>query len=285
MMNTKHRLSVFVGIVALMTSGSALAQKPVMSAQEYIQSTSPLAGGGSVTSIAQPGQSVQTIATIASLPPATAPQQPTVATGFTPRGNAPIGTGVIAQPYGSQAGAVGTNTRYAYPSSNQPTMASPINTNTMFAATATAPGGTVANNTSQFSARDYQNQALAAAAMPRPVTNTSYRQNNPAIMATPTGQFNYGVQYGQTVPNATQANYQVPAASAGVPQINIQVPGQTATMPGTNVAGTVPSLNSTVPVNYQNMPPGYYSGKNISGKVKNYVDGQAIRNLFRFITP
>jgi hypothetical protein len=283
-MNTNAKLTVFAGILALFTADVSQAQKPVMSAQQYIQSTSPIAGGGSVTSISRPGQDVQTIASIASLPAVTSPQRPTVATGFTPQGTAPIGTGVTAQPYASQAGTVGTNASYLYPATQQPGTVSPmLNTNSTFAAS----GTTVPTNHSQFSVRDYQNQALGAAATPRPVTNTSYRQNNPAIMATPTGQFNYGYQYGQVAPNATtaaQVNYQAPTA-AGVPQINIQVPGQTANLSGTNASGAVPSLNGSVPVNYQNMPPGYYAGKNISGSVINYVDGQPIRNLFRYITP
>ena len=39
-----------------------------ITANEYIQSTSPLKNGGSVTSRVQPGRNVQTVTTIANLP-------------------------------------------------------------------------------------------------------------------------------------------------------------------------------------------------------------------------
>ena len=38
-------------------------------------------------------------------------------------------------------------------------------------------------------------------------------------------------------------------------------------------------------VSFRNLPPGSYLGTGLVGQPKAYVDGQPIRNLFRFITP
>jgi hypothetical protein len=38
-------------------------------------------------------------------------------------------------------------------------------------------------------------------------------------------------------------------------------------------------------VRFQNMPPGSYMGQGIVGQPKAFVDGQPVRNLFRYLTP
>lgn len=273
--------SMVTGLIAglgfAIFASHAAAQTSSVSAQEYIQSTSPIAGGGHVTSISKPGQGVQTITSIASLP-AVSPQQPAVATGFTPRSNAPFGTGVIQQQAAGNTMATGTNTRYAYPASSAPTTYAPT-AGSIPAATTGAPNY---NNNSRFSAQDYQNQAFGATMSTRQVADTAYRQNAP-ILATPTGQFNY--PYG-VAPATTN---QTAAANAATPNLNIQMPGQPAPAfqapPQGTPPGMVPPMSGTQAVNYQNMPPGAYAGRNISGKTKSYVDGQPLRNLFRYIFP
>ena len=268
---------LIAGLGFAIFASHAAAQTSSVSAQEYIQSTSPIAGGGSVTSISKPGQGVQTITSIASLP-AVSPQQPAVATGFTPRSNAPFGTGVIQQQPAGNTMATGTNTRYAYPASSAPTAYAPT-AGSIPAATTGAPNY---NNNSRFSAQDYQNQAFGATMSTRQVADTAYRQNAP-ILATPTGQFNYpyGVAPGHDQPDSGgECGYSQPEYSNARPASSrLPAPPQ-GTPPG-----MVPPMSGTQAVNYQNMPPGVYAGRNISGKTKSYVDGQPLRNLFRYIFP
>jgi hypothetical protein len=46
-----------------------------------------------------------------------------------------------------------------------------------------------------------------------------------------------------------------------------------------------PAAQATTPVQLQNLPPGTYQGTGLDGRSATFVDGQPVRNLFRYIFP
>ena len=278
-------------------SSNASQTRNTITANEYIQSTSPLKNGGSVTSRVQPGRNVQTVTTIANLPV--------------------LGSG-RATAAGQAAGASqasGPQARTAAASYPYPAAARPVATTAQLPAQLSTQG-------SQTAARQTAFQVPTLGLTP--VARTA--QNCNCAPAPP--QFFQPQQQG-FAPAATQA------PSLGVPNLNIQVPGQTGQFaqpafqsPGFQSGGfQAPGFQSgtqTYTPNYslqsgigtpqfgntglgggsnwvstfltgsgqypnllgfRNMPPGTQLGQGIIGQPTAYVDGQPFRNLFRWFLP
>ena len=306
-------MSLPVVCVALVVAGClfaqpASAQQGSLSTGEFIESTSPLRGGGAVTSTSAPGRGIQTRTTIESIPigrpnsRSTAGSNPyegyrTASAGST-SGTARFEADVT--PFQNEA-----RERYDYPAQDR-----------------TAPVLTVAQQTT---ARP-QNAAPGGAsirqtAFQAPGLNYSQAQVAQNCNCGPNGTQGFQVPANQ--PPAI--NVQVPTAIGAQQQQVMQVPA--TVLPGSNpsynyqiqpgfqtpqigsgfsnfsngVSGQLNQVGNTVGnwinpfltgsgayqpiVRLQNMPPGTYLGQGIIGQPTAYVDGQPIRNLLRYISP
>lgn len=263
------KLNVWMaGLLVLAGGGAAHGQLRPTSAEEYIRSTSPLAGGGRVISQTAPGQGVQTVTTIAQLPSVN--QRNSVQAGYQPR-TAGM-TSVLSVP---RVAANTNGSSYAYPATNQP---SPV-----------ASG--LFSNQNTFRPATVQSNTLAL--RPTGVPAARLAQNCPTCVS---GNGGAG------------AAFQPPALNGGVPPVNIQVPGQAAPQPlyqpnyqplpgtiGTPQYGAqganwwtpfVTGSGSYTPIiRLQNLPPGTYLGQGLIGQPTAYVDGQPVRNLLRYLAP
>ena len=268
-----------------------------ITANEYIESTSPLQNGGSVTSRVQPGRNVQTVTTIANLP--------VLGSGGAAAGVAQ--GAATGQSNGSQTR--NTAASYPYPAANR-------------------PAATVA----QFPT---QRPQLPAQNLPTSTRQTAFQV--PTLGLTPVARTAQNCNCAPAPPRFFQPQQQgfAPAAAqapslGGVPNINIQVPGQTGgfAQPGFAQQGfqasPFQSGNQVYTPNYglqsgigtpqfgntgfgggsnwlttfltgrgqypnllsfRNLPPGTQLGQGIIGQPTAYVDGQPARNLFRWLLP
>ncbi len=328
------------------------AQQRAVSAQEYIQSTSPLAKGGSVTSRSAQGQNVQTVTTIAQLP-STSSMRSQVPTGFVQRtnNNQPNPNAQSSYPYPAQlrTGQTGSVASMARANSVMTrdgaiaSTASTLNGNSLQTGNLqNASSGSQSPNpflnaqvpTTQNANRQFANrqiaplattpnyQALRQSAYQVPANSAgqnysaqNYRAqtNQAAVQAANqapslVGMVNSRLRVAQNCNCAPIAAYQPPAFNQnGVPNLNIQMPGQVAPQQsyqqgyqlqptlGTPQFGaqgarwwtpfvTGSGVYSPL-VKLQNLPPGTYLGQGIIGQPTAYVDGQWLRNLFRYIAP
>ncbi|MCH2180139.1 MAG: hypothetical protein MK106_15185 [Mariniblastus sp.] len=79
-----------------------------------------------------------------------------------------------------------------------------------------------------------------------------------------------------------QTAYQAAVADRLPPSLNTGFGGATYARPEGNLL--VPN-NQFEPTQFQNLPPGTYMGKAIFGQPQSYVDGEPMRNMFRFLFP
>jgi len=190
-------------VLALPISGLA-QQRPTAASQEFRFASSPLAGGGKVTSQSVPGHPNQILTIVSGLPV-----------------------------QGAMPATVPTSGRDENLSNRLPTV---------------SPGPRNVN---------FQSPTLGMGpSRPRPVTNDC--------------------QCKATQPTAYQAVAgRVPASStnAAIDDARYAIPAEDAATSGTLFE----------PTRYQNLPPGTYMGESLFGKPKAYVDGEPIRNIFRFI--
>lgn len=193
---------------------------------EYIESSSPLPGGGTVTSIQYPGQQPSSLESLRE----TAGRQ-VAGTGQAERS-------VLVQ----NPATVGANQQTIAPAPiNYQYAAQPVTTVPLVAGTRQVP-----------------NLGVPTA------WNRSFRS----------GCGNCAGGTGVYAP-ANLTGVQAPAAS--LPPALPMAP-QTAFLPARSQA-------TAAPVQVQNLPPNSWVGRGIVGSPKLYVDGQPVRNLFRFIVP
>jgi hypothetical protein len=269
-MNRIGFLLIILGFASPITAVAQQLQRAPISSQEYIQSVSPLASGGSVISRSTPGQPVQTITTIANLPSVSS-QTPVV--GYQPH-QAYSGqwitnpTQVAANPQG-----------YAYPSTTNGLLTQrPTNTLGL----------------EPLGSRAFQQTRLFQSA---PVNQ--YAQNCPTCVGGTTT--NYPVQtYSpiQTPMNTGSTIYSPPPATLSAPTLTapqpVPVPATGWTTPSLQYnfdptwnPGYTPAPNRS---NYtpifalRNLPPGTYLGQGSLGQPKAYIDGEPIRNLLRYFS-
>ena len=189
-------------------SSNASQTRNTITANEYIQSTSPLKNGGSVTSRVQPGRNVQTVTTIANLPVLGSGQ----ASGSAAAGqsnSAQVRTAAASYPYPAAARPVATTAQL--PAQGSQTAARQTALQVPAQGSQTAARQTALQVPVQGSQAAFQVPSLGLT----PVARTA---QNCCAPAPP--QFFQPQQQG-FAPAATQA------PSLGVPNLNIQVPGQT----------------------------------------------------------
>jgi hypothetical protein len=239
-------------------------QRPPIS-QEYIQSVSPVAGGGSIVSRSIPGQTVQTVTTVSQFPP-TSNINPAI--GYQP-----------LRYQGQWSSQANPGNGYLYPSSNS-TFATPQPTNTL--------GYRPVGNPTVQQPGMYQSP------------NNQGAQNCPTCLGarTTTTTTNYPVQISSPIPPS-----QIQSGIANTPPTISPPPSLLAPQPvyapsnnwqtggpydpnlvassGTNSAAKK-SCDPVVAL--RNLPPATYIGQGIFGQPKAYIDGEPIRNFFRYLT-
>lgn len=283
-----HFIALSLLLVALPAAATAQNQS-----DEYIESSSPLPGGGRVVSRSEAGRTVQTVITmpaessaqrdIANPRSVLDAAQPT-AVATSPQAAEPAQTGVAAS-----TAAVQAPLQYPYPTQL------PQQT----ARVAQAPGFVL-------------HPPVRAAAVPQqPLYQIPTLGLGPAVTTRRPQGFatcNCTQQSFQRIPTAPGAAFQVqPPAATTVPSLSIQDPGQAAVIqPG--AVGATPVFANPAPqfgtnqnsfwspfvqgrgvyqpvIRLANVPPGTYLGQGIIGQPTAYVDGQPIRNLLRYISP
>ncbi|MCH2180411.1 MAG: hypothetical protein MK108_00260 [Mariniblastus sp.] len=193
-------------VLALPVSGLA-QQRPTAASQEYRFASSPLPGGGKVTSQSVPGNPGQVLTTVSGLP--------------------------VPQSQGAVPTIVPTSGR---------------DENVLNRLPAVNPGPRNVN---------FQSPTLGMGpSRPRPVIDDCQCK-----ATEPTAY--------QAVPGLLPAS----STNAGVDTARYAL--------STNEPATSGTLFE--PTRYQNLPPGTYLGKSLFGKSQAYVDGEPIRNIFRFI--
>jgi hypothetical protein len=78
-----------------------------------------------------------------------------------------------------------------------------------------------------------------------------------------------------------QTAYQPAAAVDAAPSLNVGVDSARYAIDNGNASTTIGAFE---PTKFQNLPPGTYMGKSLFGKPKAYVDGEPVRNIFRFMS-
>lgn len=265
-------------LIAQSTNGSQ--NRRAITANEYIESTSPLQNGGSVTSRVQPGNNVQTVTTIANLPVLGSGQSAALAS---------------EQSNGSQTRTAAAS--YPYPAANRPaaTVAQLPAQNLQTSARQTAfqvptlgltPVARTAQNCNcapappQFFQPQQQGFAPAAAQVPSlgGVPNLNIQvpgqtggfaqqgfQASPFQSGNQVYTPNYGLQSGIGTPQFGNTGF-----GGGSSWLTTFLTGR----------GQYPNLLS-----FRNLPPGTQLGQGIIGQPTAYVDGQPARNLFRWLLP
>lgn len=235
-------------------------------AYEYMTASSPLKNGWTVTSQSVPGRPISTVVTPGAVANAGA-NVTLVPTSLQTPGSPMLGAPVVAPPTvpanGSWVWVPNSGagmTPAGLPVVTQPTLG--ITSNNALKPTMAA--GPAAN------CQCAPNGALAA--LP------PYNTVPPYTTGVPTIPFAPPAPLPGTVPtsfNTTASGTSLPAAGA------VATPGTTPTTPYyPYLTGNFQPLVAT-----QNMPPGTYMGRGLMGQPTAYVDGQPMRNLFRFIFP
>ena len=256
-----------------------------VSAREYIESTSPLRGGGTVTSRSQPGSDVQTVTSIANLPvvdrPGSTNRNSTTAPTYPYPGASPVAR--------TAAASVRPQTAYRQATAYQvPTLGlTPLARTAQNCNCAPAPPRTF--QPQNYAAAGYAPQVAVPAANQVPALPSL---GVPDINIQVPGQNGFAPQGFQTpgFQSGTQTytpNYAL-QSGIGTPQFNGGGYGATGyggggsswLTPFVSGRGQYPSLLS-----FRNLPPGTYLGQGIIGQPTAYVDGQVLRNLLRYFTP
>lgn len=190
-------------ILGIPVSGLA-QQRPTAASQEYSYASSPLAGGGQVSSQSLPGVPNQVLTMVSGVP---AP---------VPRGTVPVSGNNMTLPNGlSRAAPVPHNVNFQSPTLGM----GPSRPRTLV--------------------NDCECKATQQTAY-QPVTVL-----DPAL---------------STNASVDNARYAIP------------------------VENSATANSAFEPTKYQNFPPGTYMGQSLFGNPKSYVDGEPIRNIFRFIS-
>lgn len=267
-----NRIKFFVLCLLAQTPTLAFAQtqqRPI-SSQEYIQSVSPIAGGGTISSRSVPGQNVQTVTTIAQLPSASNSNS---AVGYQPRQ-------YQGQWGGQSIPATGTTASngYVYPSGN-PNLIAGRPTNTL----GYQPIGSRAFQQTRLF-QPPSNQLAQNCPTCAGGTSTNYPvQNFSPVSPIQPPQFQNGVA------NTPPAILAPPNLTAPQPvfapdnnwQSGMQYDPNFGTSPGAFNSGRT---NYTPLFALRNLPPGTYLGQGLLGQPKAYIDGEPIRNLLRYMT-
>ena len=279
--------------VGVLAECNLFAQSPAgsqtrnsITANEYIQSTSPLKNGGSVTSRVQPGRNVQTVTTIANLPV--------------------LGSGRAAATGINSAPQARTAASYPYPAASRPaaTVAQvPTQNQAAFRQTAfqvptlglTPVARTAQNCNCAPAPPQYfqpQQQGFAPAATQAPSLG-----GVPNINIQVPGQTGQFAQPAYQAPSFQSPGFQAPGFQSGTQtytpnyslQSGIGTPqfGNTGLGGGSNWATTLLTGRGTYPnlLSFRNLPPGTHLGQGIIGQPTAYVDGQPARNLLRWVFP
>lgn len=256
---------------------------------EFIESSSPLPGGGRVVSRSTTG-GLQTVAVSGAnsdnelrLNSNASPQLPSQTTG-----RESVFRQSAAVPTSSSAAT------YPYPAANR------LPAGTGSARTALFHQPVRATATCRNCAVPYQIPTLGLTGSVQAARQTFTPSNccAPQVAAPPASL---------TVPAAQAPVLQLQAPANQVPSLAIQDPGQAATFAGQGFQTQI-NPNIGVPqfgtqrnsflspfvtgsgayqpiVRLANMPPGTYLGQGIIGQPTAYVDGQPIRNLLRYVFP
>ena len=261
---------------------------------EFIESSSPLPGGGSVTTRSEPGRKVQTTVTIASLPNNRATNRNFGGDQAQPVQATPASTGNASSVLNRAANAANAQTgqgsssanRYPYPANYAP--------NTRVAANGQGPvartAGLQNNNVNQqvnASRVQYQNnccQPVANCCQPvvrgglglTPVPTFS---SQPPIGTQPTGFVGGGVQ--PTFSQAPQFGLQNQAGGGSGNFGTGQFGAGTGSFGSTSGTGGV--YRPLFPL--IQTPQNTYLGRGVIGQPEAYVTTQPIRNFFRYILP
>jgi hypothetical protein len=272
-------LSVFVSIGCLVASGDTNAQpssllenRRSITANEYIESTSPLKNGGSVTSRVQPGKNVQTVTTIANLPVLGSGQASSAARNAAPQAR----TAANSYPYPATSRPTAAVARApAFNQTSARQTAFQVPTLGLTPAARTAQNCNCAPAPPQFF--QPQQQGFAPAASQAPSLGTV-----PNINIQVPGQNGGFVQPGfQSGTQTYTPNYGL-QSGIGTPQFGTNAYGGGSNWLSTFLTGTgqYPNL-----LNFRNLPPGTHLGQGIIGQPTAYVDGQPARNLLRWFFP
>lgn len=259
-------------------SSSVLQNRRAITANEYIESTSPLKNGGSVTSRVQPGKNVQTVTTIANLPVLGAGQSAASGQNAAPQAR----TAAASYPYPAASRSVGFAPQTQVPAQNQTSArqtAFQVPTLGLRPVARTAQNCNCAPAPPQYF---QQQQSYAPAATQAPSLG-----GVPNINIQVPGQTNAFAQQGFQAPgfqSGTQTytpNYGL-QNGIGTPQFGTNGYGGGSNWASTFLTGTgqYPNLLS-----FRNLPPGTHLGQGIIGQPTAYVDGQPGRNLLRWIFP
>lgn len=271
-MTTIHKPVALALLLLVMAFGQTVNAQATPVRGEFIESSSPLQNGGTVSTRAEPGRRIQTTVT---LPPnairrVARVQNPT-----------PVNQGgSVLETSGSTIGGqapVANNTnvaRYPYPANYAPrVVANPNqpNPNQFSVARAQYPNNCNCN----------QVPVNGLGLTPAPTFN-----NIQGRQVLPTANFqNNGALVGQGVQpvlsQPPQIQYQIPdqpqvGAQIGVPQFG--TPNRSPWVTGS--PGAYQPL-----VRVFNMPQGTFLGQGIVGQPEAYVNGQPIANFFRYVIP
>lgn len=250
-------LSLLVFSLLLLTAGSVYAQNAA--AYEYMTASSPLKNGWTVTSQTVPGKPISTVVTpgpvngsganVTMVP--TSMQTPSSTASATP-------AYVPAATPGSGSWVWVPNNGMGMTPSGVPVVTQPtlgISSNNSFKPpVATAPANC-----------QCQPNGLASTLPP-------YTTGVPTIPFAPPAP----------LPGTVPTSYTTSATGSAA-----TAPGAVAPAGATPTTAYYPYLtgNFQPVVATQNMPPGTYLGRGLIGQPTAYVDGQPVRNLFRYIFP
>ena len=262
-----HRLPLIVAIAFLVQGSLAMAQSPNRSSQEFIEASSPVAGGGSVTTTTTMGNNSRSITRFSGVSSGTTLQPAQQAPQSVLR--VPQSTALTTPEVRTPTAAAGS---YPYPATAAPASVG-------FGRPLLGAGRPVAQAyqvptlgivpARQTAFRTAQNCDCG------PTTTTRFQSSDAALTA-PSLNIQVPGEGGnlQTNPNLT-----LQTQTLGIPQFNSSTrPGWWS--PFITGSGSYPSL-----FKLQNLPPGTYLGQGIIGQPTAYVDGQPVRNLFRYIFP
>jgi hypothetical protein len=261
-MNRIKLLILLCCIAQVPTGVTAQTQQRPLISQEYIQSVSPLAGGGSIVTRSIPGQNVQSVTTVSQFPP-TSNTSPAI--GYQP-----------LRYQGQWSSQANPGNGYLYPSGNS-TLVTARPTNTL--------GYRPVGNPTLQQPGLYQSP------------NNQLAQNCPTCVGATTTT-NYPVQNSLPIPpsqiqsgiaNTPPAILAPPSLSAPQPvyapnsnwQAGVPYDPNFGASPGTNSAAR---KNCDPVVALRNLPPATYIGQGIFGQPKAYIDGEPIRNFLRYLT-
>ncbi|MFM7563952.1 MAG: hypothetical protein ACKO81_13065 [Planctomycetota bacterium] len=259
-------LSLLVISLTTLTAGSLHAQNAA--AYEYMTASSPLKNGWTVTSQTIPGRPISTVVTPGPVnaagtnvtltptsmqtPTPTVTNPPAYTQSYVPASTPPVGNWVWVPNNGMGMTPGGV------PVVTQPTLGITSN-NSFKPPVAAAPA-------------NCQCQPNGTVATVPPYTAPPYTTGVPTIPFAPSAPLP------GTVPNSYTTSASGPANAASGAVAPAGAAPTTAYYP--YLTGDFQPIVAT-----QNMPPGTYLGRGLIGQPTAYVDGQPVRNLFRYIFP